>query len=159
MSVGRALRLLASLALPFVAGILGGWATVQGVGDWYLTLQKPSFNPPGWVFGPVWTLLYVLMGIALFLIWEKGTTTPGVRGALVLFGVQLAMNAFWPFLFFWAQAPGWALAEILILWVTILGTTVLFFRVRAEAGWLMTPYLGWVTFAAILNYSIWTLNP
>jgi tryptophan-rich sensory protein len=188
---GRIVRLVVSLALPFGAGALGGWATSQGVGDWYLTLAKPSFNPPSWVFGPAWTLLYILMGLAFFLVWDKGATDPegrrgegpagarggglvgahgerpggarydallGVRGAMALFGVQLALNSLWSFLFFWAQAPGWAFAEILLLWVAIAGTMVLFFRQRRLAGWLMTPYLGWVTFAAVLNYSIWTLN-
>jgi translocator protein len=179
----RMVRLVISLALPFAAGALGGWATSQGVGDWYLTLAKPSFNPPSWVFGPAWTLLYILMGLAFFLVWDKGATdaegrrgegTGGARGegrvgareaglggarwAMALFGVQLALNALWSFLFFWAQAPGWAFAEILLLWVAIAGTMVLFFRQRPLAGWLMTPYLGWVTFAAVLNYSIWTLN-
>lgn len=172
---GRIVRLVISLALPFAAGALGGWATAQGVGDWYLTLEKPSFNPPSWVFGPAWTLLYILMGIAFFLVWDKGATDPerrqgdgpggargegfvGARWAMALFGVQLALNALWSLLFFWAQAPGWAFAEILLLWAAIAGTMVLFFRQRTWAGWLMTPYLAWVTFAAVLNYSIWTLN-
>jgi translocator protein len=171
----RMVRLVISLALPFAAGALGGWATSQGVGDWYLTLAKPSFNPPSWVFGPAWTLLYILMGLAFFLVWDQGATHAeggrgegpggtreggllGVRGAMALFGVQLMLNALWSFLFFWAQAPGWAFAEILLLWAAIAGTMVLFLRQRPLAGWLMTPYLGWVTFAAVLNFSIWTLN-
>jgi translocator protein len=180
---GRIVRLVISLALPFAAGALGGWATARGVGDWYPTLARPSFNPPSWVFGPAWTLLYILMGLAFFLVWDRAVSQPegrrgegagdaaeggllgargggllGARGAMVLFGVQLALNALWSFLFFWAQAPGWAFAEILLLWVAIAGTMVLFFRQRPLAGWLMTPYLGWVTFAAVLNYSIWILN-
>lgn len=167
MRAGRVLRLLVSLALPFGAGALGGWATAQGVGDWYLTLEKPPFNPPAWVFGPAWTSLYILMGLAFFLVWDMGASEPeghrgrglsGVRGALALFGLQLCLNALWSFLFFWAQAPGWAFAEIILLWVAIAVTMVLFFRQRRWAGWLMTPYLAWVTFAAVLNFSIWTLN-
>jgi translocator protein len=190
----RIVRLVIALALPFVAGGVGGWATAQGVGDWYPTLAKPSFNPPSWVFGPAWTLLYILMGLAFFLVWDQeasdGKGLVGARGearvgareggllgargdvpggpwgggllgtrlAMALFGVQLFLNALWSFLFFWAQAPGWAFAEILLLWAAIAGTMVLFFRLRPLAGWLMTPYLGWVTFAAVLNYSIWTLN-
>lgn len=153
-----ALRLVVSLALPFVAAGLGGWATAQGVGDWYPTLVKPSFNPPSWVFGPVWTFLYLLMGVALFLVWEKGTSTPAVRMALGLFGVQLLLNILWSFLFFGARQLGWAFVEILFLWLAIAGTLALFLRLSQPAAWLLTPYLAWVTFAAVLNYSIWALN-
>ncbi len=156
--IARVLRLAGSLAFPLLAGALGGWATAQGVGDWYPTLAKPSFNPPAWLFGPVWTALYLLMGLSVFLVWEKGLRSPGVPAALGWFGVQLGLNALWSFLFFGAQAPGWAFLELILLWGAILTTMVLFFRVRPVAGWLLTPYLVWVTFAGVLNLSIWILN-
>ncbi len=152
------LRLVLSVALPLIVGGAAGWATAQGVGDWYPTLVKPPFNPPGWVFAPVWTLLYVLMGVAFFLVWMKGTDTPGVPRALLVYAFQLALNFLWSFFFFYAGAPGWALLEILLLLAALSWTLLLFFRVSRLAGWLMTPYLGWVTFATVLNAAIWILN-
>jgi tryptophan-rich sensory protein len=123
-----------------------------------LSLQKPYFNPPPWIFGPVWTLLYLLMGYAFFLVWDLGLGNPRVRVALAFFGVQLFFNILWSFIFFGARAPGWAFLEILLLWLLIGQTLLLFFRLRRIAGLLLAPYLAWVTFAAILNYAIWTLN-
>jgi tryptophan-rich sensory protein len=146
------------MALPFLAGGLGAWATAGSVTDWYPTLVKPSFNPPAWVFGPVWTSLYFLMGLALFLVWERGRQTPGASWAMSLFGIQLGLNALWSVLFFGARSPGWALVDILLLWAALVWTVVLFFRVRKPAGWLLAPYLAWVTFAGVLNFAIWTLN-
>lgn len=147
-----------SIALPFLAGGLGAWATAGSVSDWYPTLVKPPFNPPAWVFGPVWSSLYFLMGLALFLVWERGRQTPGVSRAMTLFGIQLGLNALWSFLFFGARSPGWALLDILLLWAALVWTVVLFFRVKKSAGWLLAPYLAWVTFAGVLNFAIWTLN-
>lgn len=154
----RVLRFLISLLLPLLVGAAGGWATAQGVQDWYPGLTKPSFNPPSWVFGPVWTLLYVLMGLAAFLVWEEGVRSPGVRKALTIYGVQLLLNGLWSFVFFAAEAPGWAFLELLVLLAFLIWTTVLFFRIRTLAGWLLTPYLLWVTFAGVLNFAIWFLN-
>ena len=154
----RAGRLVLSLFLPLVAGALGGLATSQGVTDWYPTLLKPPFNPPSWVFGPVWTLLYLLMGYALYLIWDLGLRNPKVRWAMYLFGLQLLFNILWSFLFFGARAPGWAFLEILVLWILITQTLVAFYRLRKWAGLLLAPYLAWVTFAGVLNFAIWTLN-
>ena len=153
-----ALRLMLSLTVPLLVGGGAGWATAQGVRDWYPDLAKPPFNPPGWVFGPVWTLLYVLMGVAFFLIWRKVGTSPSARGAMAAYGIQLLLNFLWSFVFFGARAPGWAFLEILLLWVALSWTVVLFFRVSTWAGWLMVPYLGWVTFASVLNGAIWILN-
>jgi len=121
-------------------------------------LVKPSFNPPSWVFGPVWTLLYILMGIAAFLVWQKGWDSRFVRAALVLFAVQLILNGMWSILFFGMQSPGLALVEIAILWLSILATLLLFWRVVPFGGMLLLPYAAWVTFAAVLNGSIWILN-
>jgi len=98
------------------------------------------------------------MGLALFLVWERGRQTPGVSRAMTLFGIQLGLNALWSFLFFGARSPGWALLAILLLWAALVWTVVLFFRVKKSAGWLLAPYLAWVTFAGVLNFAIWTLN-
>lgn len=153
-----ALKLATSLTVPLLVGGVAGWATTQGVRDWYPSLIKPPFNPPAWVFGPVWTILYILMGVAFFLVWRKGSQVEGVRRAMRAFGLQLLLNFLWSFFFFWARQPGCAFAEILLLLGAIGLTTALFFRVSKLAGWLMTPYLAWVTFASVLNASIWMLN-
>lgn len=153
------LKLLVSLALPQVAGLSGALFTETGVGSWYRQLVKPSWNPPGWVFGPVWTTLYILMGIALFLVW-KGDAAPSVkRPAIALWMAQLVLNFLWTLIFFGAQEIGWALVEIIVLWVTILLTLFSFARINKTASWLMVPYLAWVSFAAILTATIWRLNP
>jgi len=128
-----------------------------GPGQWYRELHKPEFTPPGWVFGPVWTALYICMGLAAWLVWRKIGFT---RGAipLSLFAVQLILNAVWTPLFFGLQNPALAFADIVALWVAVVLTTVSFFRVSSAAGWLMTPYLAWGTFAAVLNFTIWQMN-
>lgn len=139
------------------AGLLGSIATTSQVDGWYKTLNKPSWNPPSQVFGPVWTTLYILMGVAAWLVWRsadaRSTWLP-----LALFGIQLALNAAWSWIFFKMQRPDWAFFEILILWVAIAATLVAFFRHSQLAGWLLVPYFGWVSFAAILNFTIWRLN-
>ena len=152
------LRLLLAVSLPILIGGLSSVATARGVQDWYPSLIKPSFNPPAWVFGPVWTLLYVMMGIAAFLVWEKGPDRDLVRAGLILFGVQLALNGLWSVLFFGMRLPGVAFAEIILLWGAIAITAFLFWRSVPAAGLLLLPYLAWVSFAAILNGSIWILN-
>ena len=135
-------------------GIVSGLLTARAVDGWYRTLRKPSFNPPNWVFGPVWTLLYLLMAVAAWMVWR------GERPELpiALFVIQLALNFFWSLLFFGAKRPALAFAEILLLWSAIFGTTTAFFAVNAVAGWLMVPYLLWCTFAAALNGAIVRLN-
>ena len=152
------LKLVVAVAIPLLVAGLSGFATAQGVRDWYPTLVKPSFNPPSWVFGPVWTLLYLMMGIAAFLVWQKGWESEAVKTALVLFAIQLILNGLWSVLFFGMRSPGLAFAEILLLWISIGGTIVLFWRVAPVAGMLLLPYQAWVTFAAVLNGAIWTLN-
>jgi tryptophan-rich sensory protein len=151
--------LLGSIILCNLAGLLGTLVTGTGPGSWYDMLVKPSFNPPSWVFGPAWTLLYILMGISLYLVlmeWRKGTE---VRIPLIIFTIQLVLNALWSFLFFGLQSPAAGLAGILVLWVFILATIVTFFRVSRPAAFLLIPYLAWVSFASLLNYAIFTLNP
>ena len=152
------LRLLVSLAAPLLVGGLASLATARGVKEWYPTLVKPAFNPPAWIFGPVWTALYILMGIATFLVWQKGWDSRQVRVALVAFSLQLILNGLWSLLFFGLRSPGLAFAEIIILWAAILLTLIWYWRVTTAAGLLLLPYAAWVTFAAVLNGSIWILN-
>ncbi|MFV0442135.1 MAG: TspO/MBR family protein [Planctomycetaceae bacterium] len=139
------------------AGGLGAVATTPEIDGWYRTVVKPEWNPPNWVFGPVWTTLFVLMGISAWLVWKpagfKESKTP-----LSLFAVQLILNVAWSWIFFGMHQIGWAVVEIVILWLVILATTVAFFRRSKPAGWLLVPYLVWVTFASVLNFTIWRLN-
>lgn len=156
--MNNGLKLVIAIALPLVVGGLSGYATSGGVSTWYPTLVKPPFNPPAWIFGPVWTLLYITMGVAAFLVWRQGLAAEGVRLALAVFIIQLALNGLWSILFFGLQAPGWALVEIILLWLAIAATLVLFWRVVPAAGLLLIPYLAWVSFATVLNASLWWLN-
>lgn len=144
------------LVVCLVTGLLGGWVTAQSVGSWYPTLVKPSWNPPAWVFGPVWTALYVLMAVAAWRVWRR--QGPGRRRALFLFFGQLFLNGLWSFLFFGAQSPGLALVDIAALWLALATTALAFFSRDRLAGILMIPYLAWVSFAAVLNLAIWRLN-
>lgn len=140
-----------------VVGVLGSIATASSVKSWYPTLAKPGFQPPSWVFGPVWTTLYVMMGIAAWRVW---LTSPGPdrRTALRWFALQLALNLGWSILFFGLRRPDLALVEIVALWGALLLTAAKFYRRDAAAGWLLVPYVAWVTFAFVLNFAIWRLN-
>lgn len=152
------LKLSACLTLPLGAGGLGGLATSTAIPAWYQGLNKPAFSPPDWLFGPVWTVLYLLMGTASFLVWRVGWRTRGVTVALAVFLGQLVLNVLWSFLFFGLRSPLAAMVEIVILWLAIGLTLVLFARVSTAAGILLIPYIGWVTFAAVLNGVILALN-
>jgi benzodiazapine receptor len=154
----KAIFLVAAVVISFVPGAAGSLFTAPAIPTWYAGLIKPAFNPPDWVFGPAWTLLYLLMGIALFLVVKDGLTERRVKTAAGVFAVQLFLNGFWSYIFFGLKSPGWALAEISALWVSIAICLVLFFRISRTAGLLLVPYLGWVTFAALLNGAIWRLN-
>ena len=157
--LGDIIRLVVSMAVCLCAGGLGAVFTAgKNLNDWYGQLHKPWFNPPSWVFGPVWTLLYILMGVAVFLVWQKGTDRRPVRMALGVFALQLALNALWTPLFFGLHWIGAALVEIVVLWLAILATVVAFRRVSRPAARCLYPYIGWVSFAAILNASLWWLN-
>jgi tryptophan-rich sensory protein len=156
--MNNAVKLVISVAVPLAVGGLSGFATARGVAEWYPTLVKPSFNPPAWVFGPVWTVLYIMMGVAAFFVWRTGLDVDGVRIALDVFAVQLALNGLWSILFFGMQAPGLALIEIALLWIAIGVTVVLFWRVSPLPGAMLLPYWAWVSFAAVLNASLWWLN-
>lgn len=143
------------IVLCLAVGGIGGFATAQSVESWYLTLNRPGWNPPNWLFGPVWTVLYVTMAVAAWLVWRTGRD---VKPALILFFVQLALNFAWPFLFFGARSPLLGLIGIVVLLITILATNRAFFQRSVAAGLLMLPYLAWVGFATALNFAIWQLN-
>ncbi len=152
------LKFIIAIVVCQLAGVFGSIFTVSSVGSWYMGLNKPSFNPPSWVFGPVWITLYVMMGIALFLVWNMDPSTEGRKTALILFGVQLVLNALWSYLFFGAQSPLLGLIGIVVLLGFIIATTVLFCKVNKVAAYLMIPYILWVSFASVLNFAIWRLN-
>lgn len=151
----RAVVGLAGWLLFTFAATLGG--LVGAPGEWYASLDKPAWTPPGWVFGPAWTLLYTMMAVAAWLVWLRG----GLRHRrleLSAFGIQWLFNALWTPLFFGLQRPGLALVDIVLLWLAAAVTMVLFLRIRPVAGWLLVPYLLWLTFAAVLNAAIWRMN-
>jgi tryptophan-rich sensory protein len=150
------LYLIAFILVCEMAGIIGGIFTSQSVQDWYPTLVKPAFNPPNWVFGPVWTTLYALMGISAYLIFMSGKKASGP--ALFIFGGQLVLNMLWSFAFFGLRSPFLGLVVIAILWAMIAWTIYAFYPISRKAAYLLAPYILWVSFAAVLNYSIMVLN-
>ena len=148
---GSAALLIASLGLVAVVAAIGGVATSRGVGDWYDSLDRAPWNPPAWLFGPAWTILYVLMAVAAWLVAREGLGDSPVRVALTLYLVQLALNLGWSVVFFGLRRPGLALIEIVVLFVAVAATAIAFQAVSAPAAWLLVPYLAWVAFAASLN--------
>jgi tryptophan-rich sensory protein len=153
----RLFGLVGWLAVSFAAAAIGGMASADA-GEFYEQLSRPAWAPPSWVFAPVWTLLYLLMGVAAWLVWrERGFRR--ARTALLLFLMQLAVNALWTWLFFAWHLGALAFGEVLILWILVLCTVLVFWRVRPMAGALLIPYLGWVSFASALTYAIWQRNP
>lgn len=151
-------KLIVSIAIAEGAGLIGTVFTTPAIPTWYRGLVKPEFAPPNWVFAPVWTALFLLMGIALWLVWKRGWDRPEVKNAIIIFFIQLVLNVLWSAIFFGMQNPGAAFAEIIVLWVSILATIFAFARISAPAAWLLTPYILWVTFASYLNFAIWRLN-
>lgn len=140
---------------PLVVGGVSGFLTAGNINTWFVYLEKPSFNPPGYLFGPVWTTLYLLMGVSLYLIVRNGKAN---KWQLIIFAVQLILNFLWSFIFFKYHLLGWAFIEISILWLSILTMIIVFYKTSKTAALLNLPYLLWVTFASILNYSIFQLN-
>jgi tryptophan-rich sensory protein len=151
------LKLILCIALPLLVGALSGIATAEGVSGWYQTAIKPSFNPPNYVFAPVWTLLYTLMGISFFLLLNEANGKWKTIG-IALFLFQLALNFWWSFLFFKFQALGWSLVEIIVLWLSIAAMIFSMYKSKPIIGYLQIPYICWVSFATILNLSLWWLN-
>jgi len=152
------LKIILSVVACLLLGGISGIATKSAIMGWYSTLIKPSFNPPNWIFGPAWTLLYILMAIAFALIWNAGTEKKEVKKAMKLFGLQLILNLIWSFLFFTMQNPAIAFIDIVILLIVINSTIRHFAAINKTAGYLLIPYLLWVSFATLLNGSIWYLN-
>lgn len=152
------LKLIAAITVSELAGIIGSFFTTSSITGWYTTLTKPEFNPPNWIFGPVWTTLYALMGIAAFLIWKKGLDRKDVQRALAIFGIQLVLNLIWSMIFFSLHSPGGAFIEIILLWLAILATIIAFYKISKPAAWLLVPYILWVSFASYLNLMLWILN-
>lgn len=160
MKINNTLKLILSIFISEFAGIIGSIFTAPSIAGWYAGIVKPAFNPPAWVFAPVWTVLFVLMGISLFLIWKSDSSTAQKeqgRG-VVLFFVQLLLNSLWSIIFFGLHNPGAAFIEIIFLWFAILATIIAFAKVSKRAAYLLIPYILWVSFAGFLNYSIWRLN-
>lgn len=157
MNRSKIFKLLVSLALPLTLGAIAGLYTADAIPGWYKTLNRPSFNPPDWLFGPVWTTLYILMGISLFLIWKQSASKER-NLAIFVFLLQQALNFAWSFIFFYFNWIGFALIEIILLWINIIIMLVLFYKIKPIASYINIPYLIWVTFATILNVGYYLLN-
>lgn len=174
--MSNTIKLIIAVVVSEAAGVIGSLFTTPAIqSGWYASLAKPALNPPAWVFGPVWTTLFALMGIAAFLVWRKGLDRKDVKIALSIFLIQLVLNTLWSVIFFGLKSPGGAFVEIIFLWLAILATIIAFAKIFPPAGgpavypvraffvsngaWLLLiPYILWVTFAMYLNYSIWVLN-
>lgn len=157
------IKLAISILLCEMAGVFGSYLIVPAIPTWYTSLIKPWFSPPNWLFGPVWLVLYALMGISLYIVWDKALKHHGVKKAIYVFDlqifiVQLFLNAFWTFLFFGLKSLLFAFAEIILLWISITVTIYKFHKISRAAAWILLPYLLWVSFAMVLNYFVWILN-
>lgn len=152
------LKLFLALLLPFLARALGSMVTEPSIPSWYENLNKPAINPPNWLFAPVWTALYISMGVAFYLIWTSASKKPEKKIAIYLFLAQLVVNSLWSVFFFGWLNVWLGLLIIIALWCLILAVTLLFFRIKKTAAYLMIPYLAWVSFATYLNFAIWQLN-
>lgn len=148
------IKLIVAILICQLAGVIGSFFTMPSIPTWYAGLNKPSFSPPNWVFAPVWVTLFTLMGISLYLIWNKGFK----RLPITLFSIQLALNVAWSVIFFGLQSMFYAFIEIIILWISILITILSFYKVSKKAALLLLPYIVWVTIAMTLNYYVWILN-
>ncbi len=158
MPLKDVLRFIISILICQAAGFIGSLFTSPSIPTWYASLKKPSFNPPNWVFFPVWTALFLLMGISLYILWTQALKDGKANIALIFFAVQLVLNILWSILFFGLKSPLFAFIEIIILWLAILLTILISFSVSKVAGLLLLPYILWVSFAAVLNFFLWKLN-
>jgi benzodiazapine receptor len=156
--MNNTLKLVICLVFTVGGGLLSGLFTASEIQGWFAGLQKPSWNPPAWLFAPVWTCLYALMGIALYLVWKSNIRSDARTWAVVIFFAQFALNCSWSYIFFHRHQLGWGFVDIIALWIAILCTIIGFARINRVAPWLLVPYIAWVSFAAMLNYSIWQLN-
>ena len=152
------IKLIVSIVASFAAGGIGSLFTFKAIPTWYPGLRKPPYTPPNWAFGPVWTTLYILMGISAFLVWQKGLGTSGAIIAFVFFWIQLVINALWSVIFFGMKSKGGGVITIIILWLLIIATIVTFFGVSSWAGALLIPYIVWVSIASYLNIGVWLLS-
>ncbi len=164
MKINNPFKLIISVVICELAGIIGSFYTTPTITTWYATLPKPALNPPSWIFAPVWTTLFALMGIALFLVWrhfekvEDNHKKSFIKIAFGVFALQLLLNVLWTSIFFGNHNPGGAFVEIVFLWLAILATIIIFSRISKATAWLLVPYILWVSFAGYLNYSIWQLS-
>jgi benzodiazapine receptor len=158
MDLSSIIKLIVSIVASFAAGGIGSLFTFKAIPTWYAALKKPPYTPPNQVFGPVWTILYILMGISVYFVWQKGLATNGALLAFVLFWIQLILNAMWSVIFFGLKSKGGGVITIVALWLLILVTIITFFQVSGWAGALLIPYIFWVSIAAYLNTGIWILN-
>ena len=152
------MKLVISIIIPVAVGAIAGLFTRPEIDTWYQTIEKPTWQPPNWVFGPVWTLLYILMGVALYLVWRSNASPGQKRAAIILWVIQLVFNFFWSYIFFRQHQIDWALGEIIVLWFFIVLTIFSFSRISKLSAWLLVPYISWVSFATYLTYTIYQLN-
>lgn len=150
----KILKITIAILIPLLAGFLGSYFTTPAISTWYVDIIKPELNPPNWIFAPVWTTLYILMGVSFYLILEKRKNLLPI----LIFGIQIILNTTWSFLFFGIQRLDLAFANIILLWISILVMIIIFYRLSKISGYLLFPYIIWVTFAGYLNYAIWMLN-
>ena len=158
MDLNGVIKFVISILASFAAGGIGSLFTFKAIPTWYAGLKKPRYTPPNWAFGPVWTTLYILMGISVFLVWQNGLATNGTLLAFTLFWIQLALNALWSIIFFGMKSKGGGVVTIIVLWLLILATIVASFPVSAWAGAILIPYIAWVSVASYLNIGLWRLN-
>jgi len=160
MKLNDFFKLAAAIVVSQLAGVIGSVFTVSSIQTWYAVIQKPVFNPPGWIFAPVWIVLYFLMGVSLFLVWKSDPSADlkERKKGISLFFLQLVLNALWSVIFFGLHNPFWAFIEIIVLWLAILLTIISFSKISKKAAYLLLPYIVWVSFASILNFSILIIN-
>jgi benzodiazapine receptor len=161
MRLNSFFKLIIAIAVCEFAGLIGSFFTTLSISTWYAGLARPQFSPPNWIFAPVWTMLFALMGISLFLVWKNDSSIDSKkrkRGGIILFFIQLFLNVLWSVIFFGLHNPGAAFAELIALWLAIFAAIIAFYKISKSAAWLLVPYVIWVSFAGYLNYSIWVLN-
>jgi len=158
MDLKEPLKFIFSIVVCQIIGYLGTFFTVPAISTWYATLNKPAFTPPNWLFMPAWTILFVLMGISLYLILKGDVNNKKIRWAIPVFSIQLVLNFLWSVIFFGLKSPIFAFIELIFLWISILLTIIVFYRINKTSAYLLIPYILWVTFAGVLNIAIWVLN-